>query len=79
LPDGTKTQVLLALFERPYSHNEAYAYGSGKVERGVVISPNALDSFTVIFPDIFINGKKMDIPPVKFGISKAKYVPVLNC
>lgn len=78
LPDGTRTQVALPFLEKPYNHSEdPRAHGIWGPQ--VVISPKMLDNFTVIFPDIFLNGKKLDIPPVKFGISKDVYAPVLNC
>ena len=78
LPDGTKTQVLLPFLEKPYNSNED-PRDHGIWGQGVIIAPKALESFTVIFPDIFLNGKKLDIPPIKFSISKDTYVPVLNC
>ena len=78
LPDGTKTQVSLPFLEKPYNHSkDPRDYGIWGPQ--VLISPKALESFTVIFPNIFLNGKKLNIPPVKFGISKDTYAPVLNC
>ncbi|WP_152417552.1 hypothetical protein [Methylophaga lonarensis] len=78
LPDGTEKKVSLPFFEKPYNPNE---HEQPYNIRGpqVVISPMALESFTVIFPDIYLNGKKLYIPPVKFGISNDWYAPVLNC
>lgn len=78
LPDGTKTQVSLPFLDRPYNQSQDPA-DHGIWGPKVINAPKALASFAVIFPDIFINGKKLNIPPVKFVISKDTYVPVLNC
>jgi len=78
LPDGTKTQVSLPFLE-PYNHSEYSEDHHDIWGPKVLISPKALESFTVIFPDIFLNGKKLDIPPIKFGVGTDTYAPVLNC
>jgi hypothetical protein len=77
LPDGTKTKVLLPLFEKPYKPNEMKR--PDNYWEGVLISPKRLESFTIIFPDMLFNGQKLDIPPVKFKVDTSVDPVVLNC
>ena len=76
-PDGSSTQISLPYFESSHDSNQGDQFGVWGPK--VLVSPKALDSFTVIFPEIFINGSKLDIPPVKFTVSKGRFTPVLNC
>jgi len=78
LPDGTREQVLLPLFERPFLANEMpRQYDS--YWKGAVVSPNRLDSFTIIFPDMLFDGQKVPIPPVKFLLDQDTYLSTINC
>jgi hypothetical protein len=78
LPDGGTTNVSLPFFEKAFNHKEAEnphtLWGPE-----VLISPRSLENFKVIFPEIFLNGRKLDIPPVEFGKSRGTYGTVLNC
>lgn len=78
LPDGSTKTVSLPFFEEPYDPNKVESpYNIWGPE--VLISPHRLENFKVVFPAIFFNGEKLDIPPVSFGISGGTYAPVLNC
>lgn len=78
LSDGSTKTVSLPFFEKSYDPDNV---GRSHNIRGpeVLISTERLEDFTVIFPTIYFNGKELDIPPVKFGIGRGKYTPVLNC
>ncbi len=45
----------------------------------VSLSNGEIDDFLIIFPDIFVNGEKFNISPVRFMVKEDKYFPVLNC
>jgi hypothetical protein len=77
LSDGTETKVSLPFFEEPFDGATGKYYGSWGPE--VVIYPGSLEKFTVVLPDIFLNGEKMDIPEIKFKLDQHYYAPVLNC
>jgi len=38
-----------------------------------------LDDFSIIFPDVFVNGEKFEISPVHYKIKEDTYIPVFNC
>jgi len=78
LPDGNTTTVSLPFFEKPFNHKEV-EYPNTVRGPEVLISPDRLENFKVIFPDIFFNEIKLDIPPVEFRRSRGTYAPVLNC
>ena len=77
-PDGSTSQVSLPFFEKPFNHREAKTPNELWGPE-VLIAPTRVESFKVVFPDIYLNGKKLDISPVEFQKSKETYAPVLNC
>ncbi|MBI3222499.1 MAG: hypothetical protein HYZ46_05405 [Nitrosomonadales bacterium] len=76
LPNGIKRDIPMPAFEKPLDpkHELIERWGNG-----VQISSGSLDSFTVIFPDIFVNGEKIVVPPIHFQKDTDHYSPVLNC
>jgi hypothetical protein len=76
MPNGSKREIPISIFEQPYDlkHDRIDVWGNG-----VQISPGSLDSFTVYFPDIYVNGKKIKVPPIHFQKDEDHYAPVLNC
>jgi hypothetical protein len=75
--NGTKTQVVLPFFEKSFNHKIDKWYGIWGPE--VLISQKSLNNFTVILPDAFINGTRIQLPPVTFRVHEETYAPVLNC
>lgn len=76
LPDGSSKEVRIPIFGKPYDpkHDRTSWWANG-----VQISSENLDSFTVIFPDIYVNGEKINVPPIYFKKEEGRYAPVLNC
>jgi len=76
LPDGSSKEVHIPIFEKPYDpKNDRVSWWAN----GVQVSPENLDTFTVIFPDIYVNGEKINVPPIHFKKEEDHYAPVLNC
>lgn len=76
LPNGNKREIIIPAFEKPFDAQRELVEWWGN---GVQISPDSLDSFTVIFPDIYVNGEKIAVPPIHFQKTEDHYAPVLNC
>lgn len=76
LPDGSSKEIQIPIFEKPYDpkHDRISWWANG-----VQVSPENLDSFTVIFPGIYVNGEKINVPPLHFKKEEDHYAPVLNC
>ncbi len=45
----------------------------------VYLGDTLLDGFIIRLPAVYIDGEKINIPPIKFTPDKEHYVPVLNC
>lgn len=76
LPNGSKQEIPIPIFEKPYDpKNNQISWWAN----GVQVSPDSLDSFTAIFPDIYVNGEKINVPPIHFQRDEDHYAPVLNC
>jgi len=75
-PDGKSQQILVPIFQKPHDPKN---HRVGWWDHGVQISPKRLDDFKVIFPDIFVNGEKIEVPPIHFRMDNEYYAPVLNC
>lgn len=76
LPDGSKHEVSIPIFEKPYDPKKDR---KGWWDPGVQISPTSLGQFTVILPDIYVNGEKIYTPPIRFKQDEGHYAPVINC
>ena len=76
LPDGTNKEVFIPIFEKPYNPKTDK---TSRWDNGVQLSPGNLDRFTVIFPEVFVNGEKIEVPPIHFKKQEDRYAPVLNC
>lgn len=47
--------------------------------RGVQLSTGRLDGFVVAFPDVYVNGQRININPIHFSLDRGRYTSVLNC
>ena len=76
MPGGNIRKIPLPMFEKAFdarnNHNNYWA-------PGIQISPSSLDDFTVVFPDIYVNGEKINVAPIHFKLDQGRYTPVLNC
>ncbi len=77
LSNGTILEVAIPIFATPYDPKNDRTIN--RWGNGVQLSPEELGSFTVIFPDIYVNGERLEVPPIQFKIDEDRYVPVLNC
>jgi hypothetical protein len=76
MPDNSVQEISIPIFERP--HDPRYE-GNSLWDPGIQISPKSLEQFTVKFPDIYVNGEKIDVPHIQFKKNEQRYFPVINC
>lgn len=75
-PDGREHVFSFALFKGVhYLESETILLAQEYVQ----LADTYLDSFTIRIPAVFIDGEKIDIPPIRFGPDKEFYAPVINC
>jgi len=77
LPDGSAREIPIPIFSKPYDPKN-----EGPIDfwaNGVQVSPEELDSFTAIFPEVYVNGERLEVSPIQFKKAEDRYAPVLNC
>ena len=77
LPGGISREIHITYLESPYQLMQRdYTFWPPPVQ----IDPGSVDEFTVVFPDIFVNGEKLFVPPIHFKkASGGKVNLILNC
>jgi len=75
-PDGRERVLEVSLFKGVHTlESKTILLARDYVE----LADTFLESFTIRMPSVFIDGEKIDIPPIRFGPYKETYMPVLNC
>jgi len=75
-PDGHTRVFSVALFKGVhYLQSETILLA----RRYVQLADTTLDRFTIRMRPVFIDGKKIEIPPITFSPDKEFYMPVINC
>jgi hypothetical protein len=75
-PDGREQIFSVALFKGVhYLESETILLAQEYVQ----LADTYLDSFIIRMPAVFIDGEKIDIPPIRFDPDKELYAPVINC
>jgi len=76
IPNKKDKKYFVPLFAQPYVIEDN---GIGRWDSGILISEGIIDNFTVLLPEITINGEKVRVSSILFSKSKEKYTWVLNC
>lgn len=76
MPDGKKQKISIPMFKKPFdAKNNQNSYWAP----GVQLSSGKLDNFSIEFPDIYVNGEKINLQLISFKLDQGRYAPVLNC
>ena len=76
IPNKIDQEYLIPLFSQPYVIED---YEIGRWDSGILISEGTINNFTVLLPEIRINGEKVRVSSILFRKSEEKYAWVLNC
>lgn len=75
-PDGRERVFSVSLFKGIHSlESETILLARENVDLGDTL----LDGFVIRMPAVYIDGEKINIPPIRFTPDKEFYAPVLNC
>ncbi|MGB3127744.1 MAG: hypothetical protein WBB95_28350 [Pseudomonas sp.] len=75
LASGQTYQVSVERLKTGFDPKEIRSSSS----KGTPFGKGDMDDFTLIFPDIFVNGEKVPMAPIHFKKREERYAPVLNC
>jgi hypothetical protein len=45
----------------------------------IAIPDGPIDDFSIAVPAVNIDGERLEIPPIRFKLDRATYMPVINC
>lgn len=84
LPDGKTQLITVPVFQSPFDlvDNAMPQYGPNSYlfKSHILISSGPLETFLLRFPDITVNGERVDIPEIRFIKKQADFVfPIVNC